>query len=172
MASQKTKVAEDHKYYVAMAGEFYVLAQLFARGFMASLTYGNAKSVDIMVSTKSGKMFKLEVKTAGTDKTYGSDRSQFGENYEWQMSKKHESKTDEDLYYCFVMLRGLKELPRFFIVRSETVARYVRWEYKYWHSIERNWEVQETPRRTFRIGTQPNTTAQHSYTSRGTQDFN
>jgi len=156
MANQEIEIADNHNYYVQMAGEFYVLAQLFARGFMAALTYGNAKSLDIFVAAKSGRVFKLEVKTAGKDKTQGSDKSQFGENYEWKnMAKKHESKKDKDLYYCFVMLRKLEELPRFFIVKSETVAKYVRWEHKYYLNIKRSNKVQDTTMRTFRIGTRP-----------------
>lgn len=127
---------ENHKYYTAMAGEFYVLAQLFSRGYMGCLTYGNAKSVDILVSAKSGKMFKLEVKTAGSEGASGSDnRSQFGKNYEWTMSQKHEDKKDKDLYYCFVILRDIKELPRFFIVSSQQVAQYMKEAYQYWLKI-------------------------------------
>ena len=47
-----------------LVGEFYVLAQLNARGYNASLTLGNTKSVDILVmNNKTNKGFKVEVKT-------------------------------------------------------------------------------------------------------------
>ncbi len=106
---------------------------------MGCLTYGNAKSVDILVSTKSGKMFKLEVKTAGSEGTVGSDKrlTQFGKNYEWTMSKKHEDIENKDLYYCFVILRGNDKLPRFFIVRSQQVAQYLKDEYQHWLKIRK-----------------------------------
>ena len=47
-----------------MAGEFYVLAQLTARGFNASLTLGNTKGVDILVMNENNNIgYKVEVKT-------------------------------------------------------------------------------------------------------------
>jgi len=146
---------ENPNYYTSISGEFFVLAELSKRRYLASLTYGNAKSVDILVSTSDGNMFKIEVKTARYGKS-GSDKSQFGENYNWQMSKKHESKIDPKLYYCFVLLQGEKERPKFFIVPSEEVAKYVKWEYEYWSNIERKRGVKKTARRTFRIGTKLN----------------
>ena len=128
---------ENHNYYTAMAGEFYVLAQLFSRRYTSALTYGNAKSIDILVSAKSGKMFKLEVKTTGSEKASGSDKSQFDRNYEWTMSEKHEDKKDKDLYYCFVILRGNDKLPRFFIVSSQQVAQYLKKAYQHWLNVRK-----------------------------------
>jgi len=145
---------ENHNYYTAMAGEFYVLAQLFSRGYMGCLTPGNAKGVDIFVSTESGKMFKLEVKTAGkeSDCIRGSDnRTQFGKNYEWTMSQKHEDKKDKDLYYCFVILRGNDKLPRFFIVRSQQVAQYTKDAYQYRLNLPGGRKLRKTKTRMFRI---------------------
>ena len=57
------RVLEEYKYYIQMADEFYVLAQLFMKGYIASLTFGNAKSVDILATTNTGHDFKVEVKT-------------------------------------------------------------------------------------------------------------
>jgi hypothetical protein len=155
MEGKKLKVSENRNYYTSMTGEFYVLAQLFQREYMASLTYGNAKSVDIFVSTKSGSMFKIEVKTTGKGYLVGSDKSQFGKNYEWQMSQGHEDKQHKDLYYCFVILTSEKELPKFFIVRSAEVAEYVKREHLYWLGLKRKKTVQDNERRIFRIGLTP-----------------
>ena len=146
---------ENRTYYTCMSGEFYVLAQLFSRGYMASLTYGNAKSVDILVSSEAGKMFKVEVKTARKEQIYGSDKSQFGANYEWQMWQTHEEKIDENLYYCFVMLRGTQQIPKFFIVRSKDVADYVKREHTFWLGIPRTGKVKNVDKRIFRIGLMP-----------------
>lgn len=149
----KSEIPETSTYFTSMSGEFSVLTQLFLRGYLASLTYGNAKSVDILVSTKSGKMFKIEVKTASQEIIYGSDKSNFGRNLEWQMDKKHEDKIDPNLFYCFVILRGENQLPRFFIVRSEEVAKYVKKDFEYWCSLKRKKEVDtKTSKRIFRIG--------------------
>jgi len=56
----------------------------------------------------------------------------FGDNYEWIMDKKHEDIVIPHLFYCFVLLRENKQLPRFFIVPSREVAEYVKWEHKHW----------------------------------------
>lgn len=135
MSTTQSQNESRSNYDIAMTGEFYVLAQLFQRGYMAALTYGNAKSVDILVSAKSGKMFKLEVKTAGSKGARGSDKSQFDRNHEWTMSEGHKDIIDENLYYCFVILKGDDELPKFFIVSSQQVAQYLKDEYQYWLRI-------------------------------------
>ena len=45
-----------------LAGEYYVLAQLTARGINASLTLGNTKGVDILAyNEESQRGFKIEV---------------------------------------------------------------------------------------------------------------
>jgi len=144
---------ENHNYYIEMAGEFYVLAQLYSRRYMAVLTYGSAKKVDILVSAKSGKMFRLEVKTTESEKTLGSDKSQFDENYEWGMTEKHEDKEDKDLYYCFVILRGFDKLPRFFIVSGQDVAQYLKDAHQHYLKVRKK----ETPSRniSFRLALNP-----------------
>ncbi len=47
-----------------LAGEFFVLAELLKRGYQASFTLGNAKTVDIFSSDhKTGKTVRIQVKT-------------------------------------------------------------------------------------------------------------
>jgi hypothetical protein len=144
---------ENPNYFTAMAGEFYVLAQLFQKGYIGSLTYGNAKSVDILVSAKSGKMFKLEVKTTGSDCAVGSVKSQFDRNYEWTMSEGHEDIIDENLYYCFVILKGYDELPKFFFVSNQQVAQYMKDEYRHWLKIRK--KEFKSHNRAFRLALNP-----------------
>ena len=43
-----------------LAGEFYALAQLTARGYNASLTLGNTKGVDILVMNKNNVGYKVD----------------------------------------------------------------------------------------------------------------
>ena len=51
------------KSQIGLAGEYYVLAQLTARGFIATLTLGNTKGIDILVTNQEiNKLFKVEVK--------------------------------------------------------------------------------------------------------------
>ena len=57
---------KDHteKYHLAMAGEYFVAAQLQRLGLMASITYGNAKRADVIVfSESSDRVVVVEVKT-------------------------------------------------------------------------------------------------------------
>ena len=47
-----------------MAGEFLTVGKLFKRGYQASVTLGNAKSVDVFVyNTETNKSFNVQVKT-------------------------------------------------------------------------------------------------------------
>jgi len=117
---------------IGLAGEFYVLAQLVQRGLVASLTLANTKGVDILVSNaRLNQLFKIEVKT--TDRGPHSESLFSNEPcYGWPMSVKHEHVVGANLFYCFVALRGVEHLPRFFIVPSGYVATYVREQHAYW----------------------------------------
>ena len=107
---------------IALAGEFFVLAQLALRGFDANMTLGNTKSVDILVSNpKSGKMKRLEVKT--TNKKAKKSKL-LGFNFEWVMGEKHETISDNNLYYCFVALN--EGDVRYFVIPNKEVAPYVK----------------------------------------------
>jgi hypothetical protein len=55
---------QRQKYHLSLAGEYYVAAQLQRLGLTASLTYGNAKSADIVVLSESGRGLFIEVKTS------------------------------------------------------------------------------------------------------------
>ena len=117
---------------IGIAGEFYVLAQLAQRGFVASFTLANTKGIDILVINPSLNYFvKLEVKT--TNKPPGKERTFCPDPvYAWPMSEKHETISDPRTFYCFVVLQGHSTLPLFFIVPSSYVAEYVREQHRYW----------------------------------------
>lgn len=56
---------QAQKYHLAMAGEYYVAAQLQRLGISGSLTYGNAKRADILAfSQQTGRGEFIEVKTS------------------------------------------------------------------------------------------------------------
>jgi hypothetical protein len=137
---------------IGLAGEFYVLAQLAQRGFIASFTLANTKAVDILVFNENlDLLFKLEVKT--TNESPRRDML-FSEEpvYSWRMSAKHERIADPRLFFCFVALQGPSTLPLFFIVPSAYVADYVREQHLYWLRT-RTRTVKDTPMRHFRIRT-------------------
>ena len=143
-------MANLDKTQIGLAGEYYVLAQLTARGFIATLTLGNTKGVDILVTNQEiNKLFKVEVKT-----TIGKPRIErlFSEKkqYIWAMSKKHESIIDEKLIYCFVHMVDSNTLPKFFLIPSKEVADCVKWQHQYWLDTRKH-NVKETSMRNFRI---------------------
>ena len=150
------------KVLTGLAGEFYVLAQLAERGFTAALTLGNTKNVDIIVTSPNGKKItRLEVKTSSLPLRYehlfGKDRFHI-----WAMGEKHEKIKDKNLTYCFVVLKGKGVLPSFFIVSSSYVARYVRWQHRFWLK-SRKQKVKDTPMRNFRIEEHDPCDMPHSY---------
>ena len=47
-----------------MAGEFLTVGKLFKRGYQASITFGNAKAIDVLVfNPKNEKSYIVQVKT-------------------------------------------------------------------------------------------------------------
>jgi hypothetical protein len=143
-------IRKKDKVLTGLAGEYYVLAQLAERGFTAALTLGNSKNVDIIVTSPNGKKItRLEVKTSSLPLRH---EHLFGANkfYIWAMGEKHERIKDKNLAYCFVVLKGKGVLPSFFIVPSSYVARYVRWQHRFWLK-SRKQKVKDTPMRNFRI---------------------
>lgn len=47
----------------SMAGEFLVMEKLYRLGHQPALTVGKAKSIDILVKTKSGLLYEISVKS-------------------------------------------------------------------------------------------------------------
>ena len=83
-----------------LAGEFYVLAQLNARGYDASLTLGNTKGVDILVMNNDKNIgFKVEVKTSNSKPTNEKSFKDWHSSptYTWILSKKNETYIAENL---------------------------------------------------------------------------
>lgn len=117
---------------IGISGEFYVLAQLAQRNFVASFTLANTKGIDIIViSPPLDHFIKLEVKTTikhpMRERTFSPDPV-----YAWPMSEKHETISDPRTFYCFVVLQGPSSLPLFFVVPSSYVAEYVREQHRFW----------------------------------------
>ena len=136
---------------IGLAGEYYVLAQLAHRGLVGTLTLGNTKGVDIIVSDPDvSHLRKVEVKTSRSS-LVNETLFPGGPFYKWQMSAKHESMDDPLLFFCFVLLGDYAKLPRFFIVPSAVVAQYVSWQHQFWLSAHQPGSVKDTPRRIFRI---------------------
>jgi len=55
---------------IGLAGELRVCAELLKKGFQASITFGNAKATDIIVTSKSGRYLRVEVKTSKNGRNF------------------------------------------------------------------------------------------------------
>jgi hypothetical protein len=120
---------------VSLAGEFAVLSQLALRGYVANMTLGNTKGVDILVADPNGgRMLKLEVKTNHRSSRSGGSKSKDFGNFvsAWIMAEKHEQMNDPSLFYCFVNISQDRKSFKFYIVPSAVVANYVTQQHKHW----------------------------------------
>jgi hypothetical protein len=124
---------------VSLAGEFAVLAQLALRGYVANMTLGRAKGIDILLANPdTGRMLKLEVKTTQKPIAHG-----------WLMNEKHERLNDADLFFCFVSINGNSSF-RFFIVPSAVVADYITRSHAHW-ADQKATRKRATPMRIFNL---------------------
>ena len=83
-----------------MAGEYFVAAQLQRRGVSASVTYGNAKSADVIVFTSStDRVVVVEVKTTGRSQWVVGGRVPDASTKPWVFVHLPEEKKEEAKYY-------------------------------------------------------------------------
>lgn len=99
---------------VGVAGEYYVAAELSARGHIASISLRNSRGIDIIASNSSAdKTVTIQVKSNSSGKP------------SWILSKKSESFVSESHFYVFVRLHSLSRRPTFHIVPSLYVAQSI-----------------------------------------------
>lgn len=120
-------MAQGRAQFVGAAGQYFLAYGLAVRQINASVTLGNAPSVDVLASSSDGKhSLAFQVKTsrnAHRPNRYGS------EGYEWQVGAGVIGKHREQLWYAFVDLReedGESWSPRTFFVPSRWVAEFVK----------------------------------------------
>jgi hypothetical protein len=89
-----------------LAGEYFVAAELYRRGFSVGMTIGNAKAIDLFAS-KGNKTVSIQVKAIRNRKSSG-----------WPMMK---DKVIKDILYIFVNLND-QEIPEYYIATA-TEAR-------------------------------------------------
>lgn len=153
-ARDRTPVAADRSgHYVALAGEFFVLAELALRRLDGILMLGHTKEIDILaLNRRTGRTFRVEVKTT-TSGLRGSRRpGLWGPCYAWVMDVRHGDLAAGDLVYAFVIIT--EERPKMFLVPSEDVAAYIRWEYGHWVKHARRRTGKLSSMRMFRIPTE------------------
>jgi hypothetical protein len=106
-----------------VSGEYFVAAELSRRGHICSVTLKNTKGIDILVCNEdASRTLGIQVKTNQINRS------------EWVLNEKSEKLIDENIFYVFVNLKGINELPEFYVVPSDIVANYVSENHKSWLS--------------------------------------
>lgn len=102
------------------AGEHLVLSRLLSRGILAAQAPRGARKADILVNfLEGGSPALIQVKSRQS----GSDGG-------WHMSEKHESQTEEDLYFCFVNFEPAS--PTVHVIPAAVVAEAVSRDHQTW----------------------------------------
>ena len=90
-----------------LAGEFFVAAELLKRGIQTSVTFGNAKSVDLLAhNSETGRSFTVQVKTLRS-------RSFFPLTFD---------RIEPEHVYVFVILNRPGQAVRYFIVEGSQIV--------------------------------------------------
>lgn len=93
-----------------LAGEYFVAAELYRRGFSVGMTIGNAKAIDLFAN-KDNKTFSIQVKAIRNRKSSG-----------WPMMK---DKVLDDVLYVFVNLND-QQNPDFYIATGKEARAKVK----------------------------------------------
>lgn len=92
----------------AMAGEFLTVGKLFKRGYQASITFGNAKAVDVFAyNAETNRSFNIQVKTLRQKNCFPIRRECI----------------KRDHVYVFIVLHGWDKPEEFFIVPGHKILR-------------------------------------------------
>jgi len=116
----KTKIPKKlNMILTGVAGEFFVASELSRRGYIASITLRNTRGIDILCSNSNAtKHVSIQVKTS---KKSGNS---------WILDKKSEEFFSPKHFYVFVSLNF--EYPKFFVVPSRVVAKYIKTRHTNW----------------------------------------
>jgi hypothetical protein len=99
-------------YFTQWASQYYVAAELTRRGYLVSLTMGNAPVADLLVVSQAGARFMVEVKGQAT------------RNF-WILKNRE---IDNELYFILVYL-GKVGAPHYYILSCKELMQK-RAEYK------------------------------------------
>ena len=107
------------------AGEFYVLAQLAQRGYIAGKTDDGQTLIDVIATDETTlKTVNIQVKT-----TFEGLNPP-----EWIMSKKNEQ-SFENLWYVLVEGISNEQLPNFYIYKSSEIGPWLAKDHSTWLNI-------------------------------------
>lgn len=118
---EKVQTAKISGILAGVSGEYFVAAELSRRGYISSVTLKNTKGIDILVTNESAtKTIGIQVKTNQNDRRT------------WVLNSKAEEFYADDLFYVFVNLVAIGQLPEYYIVPSKVVADKVKNGHKEW----------------------------------------
>lgn len=93
-----------------MSGEFLTVGKLFKRGYQASLTFGNAKAIDVLVfNPENDKSYIAQVKTLRQKNCF--------------LIKKENIKSDH--IYIFIILHDFEQIEEYFIVPGREILENI-----------------------------------------------
>lgn len=91
---------QAQKYHLSLAGEFFVAAELQRRGVSAAVTYGNAKSADVVAFSPLGnKAVVIEVKSTSKLKWVVGGRAPLASSKPWVFVYLPNDPTEAPSYY-------------------------------------------------------------------------
>lgn len=93
-----------------LAGEYFVAAELYRRGFSVGMTIGNAKAIDLFAS-KENRTVSIQVKAIRNRKSSG-----------WPMMR---DKIIKDILYIFVNLND-QQIPEYYIATANEARKKVK----------------------------------------------
>lgn len=99
-----------------LAGELFVAAELLKRGLQTSVTFGNAKSIDLIAyNPKTERTFTVQVKATRKKNVFPISHEKIGRNH----------------IYVFVILNKPGEQVEYFVVPGNVLAteplRFTHW---------------------------------------------
>ncbi len=99
---------------VGLAGEFRVASEILRRGYLANITFGNAKATDIIVLGNGNRFIRVEVKTSKNNRNFVT-------SYFPKYSTPSDS--DPDMWVLYLPNKdGLSDGDRFFLLTHEEVG--------------------------------------------------
>jgi hypothetical protein len=103
-----------------MAGEFLTVGKLFKRGYQASITFGNAKAIDVFVhNPRIDKSYNVQVKTLRHKNCFPIKKESLKSEY----------------MYVFILLYEFDQLEEYFIVPGSDIIQDID---KFFGSTYRN----------------------------------
>lgn len=106
----------NRRYQTQWATQFYAAAELTRRGYLVSLTLGNAPAIDLLCVSPEGRNFNVDVKGQAT------------KNF-WLIQKRFLEEQKNLFYFLIYMPKDLEKAPNIYIATAkELMAK--RDEYK------------------------------------------